>query len=140
MPIRCIATAVYLNPIWAAYACEKFHGFEYPPGNRLIVKPDLTIRAQRTSTESSRNATPTHRVTKTPDILQLAETIAQASSLLQASGLSAELANSRLNLSGLLKENQSICNVKLPDPQPLASLNEETVARYNVIYFYIIQK
>lgn len=35
-----VATVVYTNPQWAAYAKEKLHGFEYPPGNRLIVKPD----------------------------------------------------------------------------------------------------
>lgn len=37
---RGIATVVYNNSQSATYACEKLHGFEYPPGQRLIVKPD----------------------------------------------------------------------------------------------------
>lgn len=35
------AIAVYSSPQAAAYAKEKLHGFEYPPGQRLIVKPEL---------------------------------------------------------------------------------------------------
>jgi hypothetical protein len=31
---------VYNNAQAAAYAKEKLHGFEYPPGQRLIVKYD----------------------------------------------------------------------------------------------------
>lgn len=37
---RGVATVVYNNLQSASYACEKLHGFEYPPGQRLIVKPD----------------------------------------------------------------------------------------------------
>lgn len=36
-----VASVVYTNPQWASYAREKFHGFEYPPGYRLIVKPEM---------------------------------------------------------------------------------------------------
>ena len=35
-----MATVVYNNPQSANYACEKLHGFEYPPGQRLIVRLD----------------------------------------------------------------------------------------------------
>lgn len=35
---QCFATVVYNSPQSAAYAKEKLHGFEYPPGHRLIVK------------------------------------------------------------------------------------------------------
>jgi hypothetical protein len=35
---QCYATVVYNSPQAAAYAKEKLHGFEYPPGHRLIVK------------------------------------------------------------------------------------------------------
>ena len=33
-------TVVYNNPQSATYAKEKLHGFEYPPGHRLIIKFD----------------------------------------------------------------------------------------------------
>lgn len=39
---RCQYVAVYNNPQAATYAKEKLHGFEYPPGQRLIVKSDYT--------------------------------------------------------------------------------------------------
>lgn len=74
-PSRAVALVVYTSPQWAAYAREKFHGFEYPPGHRLIVKPDYERGAM------SKRA-------KQPDILQIAETITQASNLIQAAGLS----------------------------------------------------
>lgn len=70
---KSIATVVYSSPQWAAYAREKFHGFEYPPGHRLIVKPEYD-----TATTPNRTK---------PDLLQLAETITQASNLIQAAGL-----------------------------------------------------
>ena len=45
---RCQATVVYNNAQAAAYAKEKLHGFEYPPGQRLIVKYDhFTAEASR---------------------------------------------------------------------------------------------
>lgn len=75
-PIRCIGSVVYSSPQWAAYAREKFHGFEYPPGQRLIVKPDYDARGLSSSKHTK------------PDILQIAETITQASHLIQAAGLS----------------------------------------------------
>lgn len=34
------AVVVYSNPQAAAYAREKLHGFEYPPGARLIIQPE----------------------------------------------------------------------------------------------------
>jgi len=37
---QCYATTVYNSAPAAAYAKEKLHGFEYPPGHRLIVKFD----------------------------------------------------------------------------------------------------
>lgn len=45
---QCYATVVYNSSQAAAYAKEKLHGFEYPPGHRLIVKfeavSDASIR------------------------------------------------------------------------------------------------
>lgn len=38
------ATAVYNNPEAAAYARDKLHGLEYPPGERLIIKQTIEIK------------------------------------------------------------------------------------------------
>lgn len=75
------------------YAVEKFHGFEYPPGQRLIVKLENqqssmgggTMPVKRSAAslgEPSGIGSPNK-----PDLMQLAETIAQASSLIKAAGL-----------------------------------------------------
>jgi len=37
---QCFASVVYNSSQNAIYAKEKLHGFEYPPGHRLIVKSD----------------------------------------------------------------------------------------------------
>lgn len=77
------AVVVYSNPNAAAYAREKFHGFEYPPGHRMIVKADTS------STKSSTKSGPNSSVPVRTDLAHLAETIVQATSLIQAAGLTA---------------------------------------------------
>lgn len=81
------AVVVYSNPSAAAYAREKFHGFEYPPGHRMIVKPDLSSVPPKSVVKpgSSTGGIASART----DLAHLAETIAQATSLIQAAGLTA---------------------------------------------------
>lgn len=79
------AIVVYSNPNAAAYAREKFHGFEYPPGHRMIVKPDTSNMSSKGSSKPSSNSAVPART----DLAHLAETIAQATSLIQAAGLTA---------------------------------------------------
>lgn len=82
------AVVVYNNPSAAAYAREKFHGFEYPPGHRMIVKPDLTSAPSK-STSKPGGSTTGNTASARTDLAHLAETIAQATSLIQAAGLTA---------------------------------------------------
>lgn len=87
----------------ATHAKERLHGFEYPTGSRLIAM----FEAGEASTRSN------------PDILQLTETIANATALLKAAGY-----------SGKIQEPFSspvLCSAKLPAPQPLAQPNSEIV-------------
>lgn len=88
MPYRGQAVVVYNNPSAAAYAREKFHGFEYPPGHRMIVKPDLTSAPPKNMLKPSGSTVGNVANAKT-DLAHLAETIAQATSLIQAAGLTA---------------------------------------------------
>ncbi len=39
-------TVVYNNPQSATYAKEKLHGFEYPPGHRMVVRYDTSYDSQ----------------------------------------------------------------------------------------------
>jgi RNA recognition motif-containing protein len=125
-PNRGIASIVYNSSQWAAYAKEKLHGFEYPPGNRIIVKPD---HEGLRNLDSGRSSSSERQ--KQADIFQIAETIAQASNLIQAAGLSPDILQAKLGLLPISKDGESQCNVKLPDPQPLASMDQETVSSRN---------
>ncbi|KAJ8952485.1 hypothetical protein NQ318_003280 [Aromia moschata] len=114
---------IYNTPQWAAYAKDKLHGFEYPPGHRLIVRPEYdNLRPSFSSKDKPK-----------PDILQIAETIAQASSLIQAAGLSPDVLQAKLGIIQSTKESEVYCSIKLPDPQPLAGIDEETVARCFIV-------
>lgn len=100
-PARAVASVVYSNPKWAAYALEKLNGFEYPLGIPLLIKPDFEIQPPRPSfSRNMRNdrdqrdyrmndgGSTSNSMSSTSELTKLAETLAQASSLLQAAGLS----------------------------------------------------
>ncbi|KAK7793770.1 hypothetical protein R5R35_000965 [Gryllus longicercus] len=150
------AVVVYNNPQAAAYAQEKLHGFEYPPGQRLIVKMDPSARNDLPLNMQSRggmnrdtfsgstsprlpgssSAVPTSR-SLPPDLASLAETIAQATSLIQAAGLAPGMQNGAGanvgNVQGRDAYDPSYCSVKLPSPQPLASMDAETAERLFIV-------
>lgn len=47
---QCYASVVYNSSAAAAIAKEKLHGFEYPPGQRLIVRYDASDSSNRSGT------------------------------------------------------------------------------------------
>ncbi|XP_008556450.1 RNA-binding protein 45 [Microplitis demolitor] len=113
------ATVVYSHPSAAAYAREKFHGFEYPPGHRMIVKPDMTgAPSQKNSKPGGSNITGMGPART--DLAHLAETIAQATSLIQAAGLTAP------NLEHTM-------TMKLPPVQPMASIDADVEKRCFIV-------
>ncbi|XP_066591507.1 RNA-binding protein 45 isoform X2 [Prorops nasuta] len=112
------ATVVYSNPSAAAYAREKFHGFEYPPGHRMIVKPDFSSAPQQKGGPNPGSSNLGGLANTRTDLAHLAETIAQATSLIQAAGLTAP------------KHNIS---VKLPPPQPMASIDADVAKRCFIV-------
>ncbi|KAF5288718.1 hypothetical protein FQA39_LY15290 [Lamprigera yunnana] len=135
-PLRSITSVVYSNPQAALYACEKLHGFEYPPGSRLIVKPDF--EATRIFNDSLRpppsipfNLSRTDSTTKS-DLRQLAATIAHATSLIQAAGLSTDLLSPRA-FDEVPKKDELACNIKLPDVKPLCSIDTKVIARCFIV-------
>lgn len=130
-PLRSITTVVYASPQAAAYACDKLHGFEYPPGNRLIVKPDYDTSRVFNDNNSrpsiSRSITPSE--TTKSDLRQLAETIAHATSLIQAAGFSTDV----LTRSTSDQKDDFSCSVKLPDTKQLCSADTKIVARCFIV-------
>ena len=73
-PPTAVAEVVYTSAQWAAHAKDKLHGFEYPPGYRLIVKPVMEESVAGLSKPQN-------------NLKHIAETLAQATSLIQAAGL-----------------------------------------------------
>lgn len=123
------ATVVYSHPNAAAYAREKFHGFEYPPGHRMIVKPDMIGGngggggGSLPSTKPIINKSSTQNlggINTRNDLAHLAETIAQATSLIQAAGLAAPSLEHSISL-------------KLPPIQPMASIDADVEKRCFIV-------
>jgi len=117
-----VGTAVYTNPRAAAYAKNKLHGFEYPPGERLVVKfEDCDQNFQYQQLSQPRQSTPR----KSPSDLQfLAEKIAHATSLIQAANITD---NPRYSY------DPSYCSIALPPPQPLAPTDSSIAERLFVV-------
>ncbi|XP_034940844.1 RNA-binding protein 45 [Chelonus insularis] len=112
------ATVVYSHPSAAAYAREKLHGFEYPPGHRMIVKPDMTGVSPQKNMKPGGSSITGLGVART-DLAHLAETIVQATSLIQAAGLTAPSLDPTI--------------MKLPPVQPMASIDAEVEKRCFIV-------
>jgi len=184
---QCYASVVYNSAQSAAYAKEKLHGFEYPPGHRLIVKLETSERSSgklsnlygglipvrisiidmitsylgsllgppvsgryglshngNSGVQSGQMVSNTSRSAAglSPDLATvLTETIAQAQSILQASGLNSNHSHhsmtSHQNSTPGVGESYdpSYCSVKLPAPQPLAPMDSTVQERYFKDFF-----
>ncbi|XP_065565055.1 RNA-binding protein 45-like isoform X3 [Artemia franciscana] len=112
---KTVVVAVYNSVSAAIYAREKLHGFEYPPGHRLIVKYDSLLPGERyrrpdrepaiapSSMDSVAAAqslmsclTPGYPggsqvlPSRTTDLAQIAESFIQAATVLQSAGISTQ--------------------------------------------------
>ena len=198
---KALGTVVFNNPQSATYAKEKLHGFEYPPGHRLIVKfEEMSVSGYNVAPPSHYNMThghnrpqpgylapppgpaPNHsqhngytvhhngpRMAPPPnqnhhhhqhqprhgnhqaaghtghspggampgtmptDLQSLADTIAQATSLIQAAGFAPPATNAApLQPTGETYD-PSYCSVKLPTPQPLAPMDSVVAERLFIV-------
>jgi len=123
---RSVGTAVYTSFRAASYAKKKLHGFEYPPGERLIVKfdnSDQNLQHHYTPPPSYHHPPP-HSYPQ--DLKSLADTIAQATSLIKAANLN-DNSNCHYNY------DPSYCSIALPAPQPLAPMDSVVAERLFVV-------
>lgn len=149
---------VYNNPQSTAYAKEKLHGFEYPPGHRLVVKFDQ-VEAMRPPPTPGRGGGAAggpgggggRPGTIHNDLAQLTETIANATALLQAAGYASPSPGSGpgqssgggsggapngppMTVGGPGETyDPAYCSVKLPSPQPLAAMDSEVAERLFIV-------
>ena len=115
----------------SAYAKEKLHGFEYPPGSCLIVKhevqPQLDAKSGRGRVPPP--ALPLSLPKGNVDIAQLTETIANATALLKAAGYPSGGTGGGTGDS----YDPSYCSAKLPPPQPLADPDAAVAERLFIV-------
>jgi len=155
---KAVGTVVFNNPQSATYAKEKLHGFEYPPGHRLIVKFEdtpnhgynpvpLTYNIHMARPQGFIGPPPGHpaayalgprmpppgpppvRPGIPTDLQSLADSIAQATSLIQAAGYT----NNHQGNSVPETYDPSYCSVKLPPPQPLAPTDSPVAERLFIV-------
>jgi len=119
---RSIASVVYTNPNSASVAAHKLHGFEYPPGERLIVKIN-NINYNFHNLYAQQNALHRHdpHHSSSRDLQTLASSIAQATSMIKTANIN----NNRPRFS----YDPSFCSITLPPPQPLAPSDSNIAER-----------
>ena len=127
---------IYNNPQSASYAKEKLHGFEYPPGHRIVVRYEESMRPPPPPPGSSRGSSARGGIQN--DLAHLTETIANATALLQAAGYSNVNApgggpTSMSTAPGGDTYDPSYCSVKLPSPQPLAPMDSAIAERLFIV-------
>ncbi|KAF9408884.1 hypothetical protein HW555_011570 [Spodoptera exigua] len=122
--------ASYSNPVSAAYAVEKLNEFEYPPGLKIFVRPEIS-RFDMHNQNYNKLSNAAYNLKKAinsaqspnPDLAQLTEAIGEASRLLKmaTTGVTDDIAPDTNDLS--------YCSVKLPPPQPLADIDSDVAKR-----------
>ncbi|XP_045761563.1 RNA-binding protein 45-like [Maniola jurtina] len=113
----------------AAYALEKLNNFEFPSGEIITVKPDKNPLSKAADdltdmVNSFKNAVDSG----TPDLMQLANVIARASSLIKSVSLTTGHPESRV-----ARSNNLDCNVTLPPPMPMVDHNSRVAQRLFII-------
>ncbi|CAK1548104.1 unnamed protein product [Leptosia nina] len=115
----------YSNPICAQYALETLNEFEYPPGQRIFVKPANHNFDNREETsfnipnavDKLKNAINVAKTSDTPDLAKLAEAVAEASKIIKMA--TAGVADNNIPDANDL----NYCSAKLPPRQPLADID-----------------
>ncbi|CAH2100440.1 unnamed protein product [Euphydryas editha] len=120
------ALITYEESKYAAYAIQKLHNFEFPSGELLSVKPDKNplIRAASDLTNIVNNFKQAVD-SGTPDLRQLADAIAKASSLISAA------TTGQIDTRELRDTNY--CSVSLPPPKPMVDSNTRVAQRLFII-------
>ncbi|XP_022187410.1 RNA-binding protein 45 [Nilaparvata lugens] len=127
----------YSCPQSAAYALQKLNGFEYPPGNPLVVKPENDCNSSPPFYNSDSHG-PYHSMLVKSDecapggpmsseIATLTKALSEATQIIKAAGL--------LN-NGLGAESSSdppYCSVALPSPKPVTPHNTKADERLFVV-------
>ncbi|CAH0405686.1 unnamed protein product [Chilo suppressalis] len=125
----CKALISYDNEQAATCALQKINNFEFPSGEIVFVKPDDNPINKAANTLSTIvNSFKNSLDSGNPNLLQLADAIAEASTLIKAA-TTVKIENS----SRLLENKESHCSVPLPSPQPMANANSRVAQRCFIV-------
>lgn len=124
------------NVICAQYALEELNEFEYPPGQRIFVKPaghNFCDREENSfnipsTVNKIKSAINEAQKSETPDLAKLAEAVAEASKIIKIA--TAGVAGDSIHDPGDL----NYCSAKLPPQQPLAHIDSPVAKRLFLIY------
>ncbi|XP_059051368.1 RNA-binding protein 45-like [Achroia grisella] len=124
----CKATITYECEKAAAYAVERLNNFEFPSGEIVSVKPDDNPLNKAASTlttivNSFRNSIDAGSSGR--ELLQLADAIAQASSLIKAA------TSGKADVK--VDQQNSLCSVPLPPLQPIVNSNSRVAQRCFIV-------
>lgn len=125
----CKALITYGSENAANYAVQKINNFEFPSGEIVSVKPDHNpINQAASNLTNIVNSFKNSLEAGSPDLLQLADAIAQASTLIKAA--TTIKAESNTNHS---ESQDSYCSVPLPSPQPMANSTSRVAQRCFIV-------
>jgi len=122
---RAVGSAVFTNSRSAVYARDKLHGFEYPPGERLIVKLDHGETWQSSTVHSSPTA-PVYNGSNQTSNFQTSynDGVMQASQMLRTVHISPPLPPPPPPPTQPTPHayiyDPAYCSIALPPPQPLS--------------------
>ncbi|XP_065339373.1 RNA-binding protein 45 [Cloeon dipterum] len=132
------AVAVYKYPQAAAFAREKLHGFEYPIGQRLIVKLDAPLKERPSLTGAGPSTVPRHSIVPLnpqavrPEFTALPDNFVSARAIIQVAatnpGIPAIMARPADKTF-----DPRFCSVPLPPPQNCAPYGAEVVERLFIV-------
>lgn len=124
----CKAIVTYDDERSAAYCIERLNNFEYPSGEIFSVKPDNPLSKAANDLTTIVNSFKNALDAGSPDLVQLADAIAQASTLIKAATTGrAELRSEEP------RHDPNYCSVPLPPAQPMANLNTRVAQRCFVV-------
>jgi len=108
----------YSCPEAASHALEKLDGFEYPPGQRIVVKSYLGESGLLKSPSQIGTASEGMTAISKSELTTLTKALAKAESIIKAAGLGAGVGVPNQSGDGG-SFDPSYCSAKLPPPQPM---------------------
>ncbi|CAG9783353.1 unnamed protein product [Diatraea saccharalis] len=125
----CKAIVTYDNEQSATCAVKKINNFEYPSGEIVSVKLDENpINKAANNLTNIVNNFKNSLDAGNPDLLQLADAIAEASTLIKAA-TTGKIENKSHNLD----TPNDFCSVPLPSPRPMANSNSRVAQRCFIV-------